>query len=129
MEQPLGNLLFGIGAGPVFANLTVKAFLQGFYLGGGQMTAVLDPISKPTVCDSVTVSLAQGTPPFTILSSVKSVLSTTGTGVFSFPGSFANGSYYIVVNHRNSMETWSRSPKTLSVSGTFFDFTIPYTGQ
>ncbi len=123
------NLLFGIGAGPVFANLTVKAYLQGFYLGGGQMTAVLDPITKPTVSDSVTVSLAQSTPPFTILSSVKSVLSTTGTGVFSFPGSFANGSYYIVVNHRNSMETWSRSPKTLSVSGAFFDFTIPYTGQ
>ena len=119
------NTVFGIGTAPLFAILNIKAFIQGFYTVGGVMTAVIDPVNKATTTDSITVSLAQSFSPYAIVASVKTTINTSGIGAFAFSSSLAGSSYYIVIKHRNSIETWSANPILLSSGGTTFDFTVP----
>lgn len=78
-------------------------------------------------CDSIEVSLALATSPYTIMYTTKNVINSTGNGVFTFPGAVQGGNYYIVVRHRNSIETWSGAAIAFpSVSNTF-DFSTAIT--
>ena len=108
-----------------FNTLNLKAFIQGFYLGGGSQQAVLDPISLPTICDSVTVELHSTTAPYALLFSTKNVLATNGTGSFLFPSATLGNSYYVAIHHRNSIETWSKLPITFSTSSVSLDLSVP----
>jgi hypothetical protein len=86
---------------------------------------VLDPVSLPTVCDSVTVELHSTTSPFALLYTTKNVLATNGTGSFLFPSATLGNSYYVVIHHRNSIETWSKLPITFSSSSVSLDLSVP----
>jgi len=130
IELPSGcssssNNIFTIGNAPLFTVLNIKAFIQGFYNSGGHMNAVIDQINKPNVADSIVVSIAQANYPYAKVASSKGVLSTTGYGSFAFNFSFAGNYYYLVLNHRNCIETWSAVPILLSSGTTLFDFTTP----
>ncbi|MBL0097200.1 MAG: hypothetical protein IPP46_12470 [Bacteroidetes bacterium] len=46
-------------------------------------------------------------------------------GNFVFPGSSIGNSYYIVVRHRNAIETWSKFPILFNGTAVTYDFTIP----
>jgi hypothetical protein len=105
--------------------LNLKLFIEGFYIGGGFMQAVLDPINYPSVCDSITVELHESTSPFQIIHSVSGTVSTSGMGNFVFPGSSIGNSYYIVVRNRNAIETWSKFPILFNGTAVTYDFTIP----
>ncbi len=108
--------------------LNLKAFIEGFYTGGGQMQAVLnnsDPVLFPlNYCDTITVVLHEANAPYNLVTSKQTILLTNGNALVQFPGSLINGSYYIVLQHRNSIETWSKLPVTFG-SNTSFDFTAP----
>ncbi|MBL0097213.1 MAG: hypothetical protein IPP46_12535 [Bacteroidetes bacterium] len=105
--------------------LNLKLFIEGFYIGGGFMQAVLDPINYPSVCDSITVELHESTNPFQIIHSVSGTVSTSGMGNFVFPGSSIGNSYYILVRHPNAIETWSKFPILFNGTAVTYDFTIP----
>jgi hypothetical protein len=91
--------------------LNLKVFLEGFYNGTTQ------------VPDTVKVYLAQNTTPFTLKDSSAVVLNSAGTGTLSF-GKAGNGAYYIVVKHRNHIETWSANAMTFGTGNTTpYDFT------
>ncbi len=90
--------------------LNLKVFIEGFYLGAGIMKAVVDPLNQPTLCDSISVELRNSFSPFGIAQSVKNTINIYGNGNFVFPGSIQGQSYYIVIRHRNSLETWSSVP-------------------
>jgi hypothetical protein len=47
---------------------------------------------------------------------------TDGTISLTLPADVVGNSYYIVVNHRNTVQTWSATPVTMT-STTSFDFT------
>jgi len=49
------------------------------------------------------------------------VLKTDGTALMNFSSAILGNSYYIVVKHRNAMETWSKLPVTFSAT-TSYDF-------
>ncbi|MFM9056326.1 MAG: hypothetical protein ACKOQY_06510 [Bacteroidota bacterium] len=102
--------------------LTVKLFIEGFYLGGGQMASVLDPVNRPHVSDSITIALADTLPPYSILSSIPTVLYTDGSVQLVYPSGFFGRSYYIVIRHRNTIETWSKSPVPLKNNMVLYDF-------
>lgn len=51
----------------------------------------------------------------------KVILHTNGTASVQFPGATLGNSYHVAIKHRNSMETWSASPVTIS-STTSYDF-------
>ena len=92
-------------------NLSVKAFLQALYQASG-MTPVLYNNSlhaSPTAVDSVTIELHSAISPYNKRYSVKGLLTSNGQVQVTF-ANFQDGSYYIVIRHRNSIETWSKNP-------------------
>jgi PKD domain len=103
--------------------LNLKAFLEGYYLGGGVMQAVVDPMLYPTLCDTITVELRNNISPYSLERSVRGVLNTSGNGQFIFPGNIVSKQYYIVVKSRNGIETWSKLPMLMDVPVEVFDFT------
>lgn len=102
-------------------NVNIKTFIEGYYTGSGTMNAAINPVLHPTLCDSLTLSLASSVSPYTILYSTKAVMNTNGTVQYNIPNSFNGNSYYLVLNHRNALETWSASPILLS-PGVSYDF-------
>ncbi|MCX6162352.1 MAG: PQQ-binding-like beta-propeller repeat protein [Ignavibacteriae bacterium] len=91
--------------------LNLKIYLEGFWDGSTQ------------VSDTTTVYLANTTTPFAFIDSAKVVLSTSGTYSVNFTKA-PNASYYIVVNHRNHLETWSKLPQSFVTNVVVnYDFT------
>ena len=102
-------------------SFNLKLMIQGFYLGSGTMRACIDPILYPTICDSVTIELHSSTSPFASVDISLSTIDVNGNGVFSFLSNELGQSYYLVIKHRNALETWSASPVTMT-SGGSYDF-------
>jgi hypothetical protein len=123
ITSPCGSVssgtIFSISSG---LTLNLKLFIEGLYQGAGQMIGTI----SPTVTDTIIVSLASASPPQQKLFSNVSTLSRNGNGVFSFPSATLGTSYYIVVQHRNCLETWSAIPVLMSTPNKSYDFS---TGQ
>ena len=77
--------------------------------------------------DTVKVFLANSAAPFQIIDS-STVFSITDSLNYLAHPSFSNteygNSYYIVVRHRNSIETWSAFPVTFTSDTILYNFTI-----
>jgi len=105
--------------------LNVKLLIEGYYLGPGQMQAVLfnQGISPdPTASDTVTVELHDALFPFATVASVKTILHTDGNAQAIFLPELISQSLYIVIRHRNIIETWSKFPVLMDVPVKSFDF-------
>jgi hypothetical protein len=82
--------------------LNLTAFVEGFYT----------PSLESMIPDTMQVLLRSGTN-FARVDSAKAVLGANGTGTFLFRGSSSvDSSYYLVLQHRNSIETWSAAAQT-----------------
>lgn len=93
-----------------------------FTLSTLNLTVNLEAYSP--VQDTVTVSLRSATSPYGLIEMSKAYLSPTGTAAVSFAKAVDGVNYYVVVNHRNSVETWSKSGGEVFSSGTLsYDFT------
>lgn len=103
--------------------LNIKVFLEGFYTGNRTMIASVDPVLRDTLADTITVCLANRFVPHQILYSTKALLSTNGLAPAYFPQPALLNSYYIVVKHRNSLETWSSVIFAFNYPDTTYDFT------
>jgi len=88
-------------------NLTA-IMLQGLYNGGGTMRQAMDAAGahwSAGVADHITVELHNSATYGTVVYTATDVaLSTTGTATITIPGTY-DGSYYITIKHRNSLET------------------------
>ena len=83
--------------------LNLTMFIEGFYNAG----------SNSQVSDTVQVELRNSASPFAVADQSKAVVSANGTVQLTF-GNAANGSYYIALKHRSSIETWSAGTISLS---------------
>ena len=106
-------------------NLTV--FMQGLLNPATQlMNKVMDENGEHftgTIADQLVVKLAQASTPYAIVATSEILnLSQDGTCQVSFPETFGE-SYYIVVTHRNSVETWSATPVSFISNTIGYDFT------
>jgi hypothetical protein len=91
--------------------LNLKVFLEGFYNGSTQ------------VKDTVKIYLANPSTPYAFRDSSKAYLDENGNTTIGFTGA-PNGNYYIVVRHRNHLETWSNNFQSFATgSTTNFNFT------
>ncbi|MDQ3020052.1 MAG: hypothetical protein M3R36_05720 [Bacteroidota bacterium] len=100
---------------PVTCNL--KIAIEGLY------NPVTDMLRKK---DSVSAYLRNINSPYQIIDSAKALIdSITLTGSFPFPNAVF-GTYYIVVKHKNSLETWSKSGGEFLLNGSTnnYDFTV-----
>ena len=103
--------------------LHIKVYIQGFYTGNGEMTATIDAIQFPSLCDTILVELHSGTFPFEMNYSFLSILDTEGTINLDKSG-IPVQEFYIVLKHRNCLETWSSLPVNFSGLNTFYDFSV-----
>ncbi|MBL7772728.1 MAG: peptidoglycan DD-metalloendopeptidase family protein [Chitinophagaceae bacterium] len=106
-----------------YTPITVKMLIQGYYDGNALMKPVLynqGVSSNTNIADSVTIEFRDTTSPYNLVSSRKVILPTNGVANTIAPGT--SGAYYIKVNHRNAIETWSGLPFTVVPNG-FYDFT------
>ena len=113
-----GVTSFGTFTGGVSLDKTLNltsVMLEGLYNGGGTMRQAQDAFGShwpAGVADHITVELHSAVPGSyaTIIYSATDVpLSTTGTVSLIVPGTY-NGSYYITIKHRNSLETTTAVP-------------------
>ena len=115
-----------------YTTLNVKAFLEGYYSGSETMQPVLQynqgVTLDTTLCDSVTVALyspsniATNTPgPYTPDYTFNAIATTKGISIAQFPASLEGTSYWISLEHRNHISTWSANPVTIQ-EYTTYDF-------
>ena len=102
--------------GPPTANANIKVIPEGFYNPGSE---------KLNMRDTARVYLHNITSPYAIIDSAKSIIdSVTFSGSYIF-SNVSNGTYYLAVKHRNTIETWSKAGgESLTNGGTLnYDFT------
>ncbi len=107
-------------------DLQISAFLEGLYIGNNTMTSAIynaNGQASNTMADSIIVSLYQSNSTFNLVYSVKSILNVNGLCIVSIPISYLGNSYYLVIKHRNSIETWSSQAIALSSSQVSYSFT------
>ncbi|MDZ4712905.1 MAG: hypothetical protein SGI89_11360, partial [bacterium] len=120
--EAVGNIFFDLSNvnfrifTPAAVSSTFTLAQQGFYNTS---------ISALNMRDTVRIYLRNTVAPYTIVDSGKTVIdSLTLSGSLTFSNA-QSGTYYIVVKHRNALETWSKSGGEAFVRGTTFtyDFT------
>ncbi len=88
-----------------------KVLMEGFYNGSSM------------VPDTVTVELRSSAAPYNFIDQSKIILNSNGEGSGKFYSAQNGMPYYIVVKHRNALETWSASPQTFTSNALTYDFT------
>ncbi len=118
-HQIAGSALtaFGEITGGEFAtagHVQVKVLTEGLYNAGGYLNSQ----------DTIRILLANATSPYAVVDSAEAILDSItylATGTFT---AASNGTYYVVIKHRNSIETWSAAGIAYTTSGTVdYDFT------
>lgn len=80
-------------------------------------------VTNLMVSDTTQVYLRSDVSPYGISDSATSVLDQDGNGIFYFGNAVNGASYFVVVNHRNSIETWSASTHSFTDDTLSYDFT------
>ena len=93
---------------PCSVTISLRLFLEGFYTGANAMTPVVN--SSLQLTDTIHFELRETIAPFAVQHTATGVVNSSGYVDFVFPPSLWQQSYYMVVKHRNSIETWSKTP-------------------
>jgi hypothetical protein len=102
------------GAFSSAGTVVVKVIPQGFYNDGDYLNS----------SDTVTVLLASASSPYAVVDSAVVVLDSISFQASASLTTAESGNYYIVIKHRNSIETWSASAVAYTKgSTTNYDFT------
>ncbi|MBX7043405.1 MAG: S8 family serine peptidase [Ignavibacteria bacterium] len=95
-------------------NLQLTALVQGLY----------NPVTNVSIRDTLTVLLRRFNSPYALVDSADAYMTASGTGSFDFRNAQTGVSYYIVVRHRNGLETWSSAPVVFSGIQASYNFTL-----
>ena len=77
--------------------------------------------SSTTDVEDITVEL-RNTSTYTVVATTTAALKTDGTAICTF-ASAPSGSFYLVINGRNIVQTWSATPITVGTTPASYDFT------
>jgi hypothetical protein len=114
-----GELLAGI------KQLSLSLFLEGLYIGGGSMRKAqgLSGDQFPgLVADQISLELHSSVNPFTTVAGPYPVdLNIDGSASLSLSNAISSD-YYLVIKHRNSLETWSSTPVPFNSALINYDF-------
>lgn len=106
-------------------NLNLSVFLEGLFNGTTMNKAQNESGDQfpGLVADQITVELHSSASPFALVAGPYTAnLNTDGTTSITVPASFSS-SYYVVVKHRNTLETWSAVPISFSGTSVSHNFT------
>ncbi len=96
---------------PLPNKLNLTVFIEGF---ANEFGALL-------YTDTIQVILADPNLPFNKVDSAKFIINSSGSGTFYFEDALRTP-YYIIVNHRNSVETWSALSQSFSTGELSYNF-------
>ena len=105
------------------ANISSNCSDIGLYLRYANQGFYDDVLDNHSITDIVRVYLADQNPPYNFVDTAVMYLERN---LLLNEVSFYNappGDYYLVLKHRNALETWSASPVTVSDNPGFYDFT------
>jgi hypothetical protein len=109
---------------PVDKSLNLTLFVEGIF-NGTSMNKVQNESEDQfsgLIADQVTVELHNSLSPFTLAAGPYTVdLNTDGTASVSIPSALV-ADYFIVIRHRNSIETWSSNPVSFSGTSVNYNF-------
>lgn len=90
-----------------------------------QLTALIEGFFNGTdmIQDSVTVELRNSAEPYSLVEQKKLLLNSSGYGTTNLTSLLEGASYYIIVKHRSSIETWSSAPVSFVNGSITYDFT------
>ncbi|MBK7763210.1 MAG: choice-of-anchor D domain-containing protein [Bacteroidetes bacterium] len=114
----------GNGTNDNYSFLHLNVFIEGYYVGNSQMAPVLlnqGLVACPTQTDTLVVEL-HDTNTYNFITEAKAIVNTNGTASFRFTN--INGWYYLVLKHRNAIQTWSSLPVYISSIPTNYNFTV-----
>lgn len=97
---------------PSVKTLNIKSYIEGFY----------DTQNTTMTADTVKIILRKTVSPYSAVDSASSIINSSGEGVFNFYEANNATEYYIVVTHRNSIETWSSAVSKFNANKMSYDF-------
>ena len=101
----------------VAITLHLTCFIQGYYLWNGEMQPALynqGVSNDPYLTDTVEIQILASTPPYQGVQSTQALLHTNGSMTCKLNPSLFGHAYYIALQHRNAIETWSAAPVQMS---------------
>lgn len=104
--------------------IDLKFLNQGYYTSNGNMSTVLFDqgiSSSINITDSFVISLHNSNPPYELVATNKTT--SLINGILNAKFNNLVGNYYVAVNGRNTLETWSSIPLLVGSTPTFYDFT------
>jgi endonuclease/exonuclease/phosphatase family metal-dependent hydrolase len=90
---------------------SLSVLIEGFYNGTTMRT------------DTISVELRNANSPYVLIDEAKVLLNSSGQSSPRFYNAQNSVPYYIVIKHRNAVETWSALPQTFSSNTLAYDFT------
>jgi hypothetical protein len=96
---------------PTNKTLNITALIEGMWNG------------STSAIDTLTLEIRSTTSPYTLVESKKILTNNLGYGTATFTQPSENTPYYLVVKHRNSIETWSAIGVQFITGSLMFDFT------
>ncbi|MFH1119840.1 MAG: hypothetical protein V1775_08445 [Bacteroidota bacterium] len=126
IDEPLEDYYINGSVGPMgMKTMNLGLSLEGLYNPvSGQMNKAVGRNFPEPVADEITVCLTSSGFPYPIIFEKDSVtLDQNGMCQVEIPGNL-NDDYYIIVKHRNSIETWSAQPVSFTGSSVTYDFSI-----
>jgi photosystem II stability/assembly factor-like uncharacterized protein len=82
-----------------------------------------NPATNTMISDAINVYLRNAAPPYDIVDFAGVYVDSTGYVSFDFLNAANGTDYYIQIEHRNSLETWSSTPVQFSGFSLNYDFT------
>ena len=108
------------------STLTIKAFVESYYYPlAYRMKPIIDPINAPLLFDTITIELHKPSD-LSLVFIKKKVFNVFGNASITLPEYLIDKHYYIVLRHRNSIETWSKEP-VLIHDNVYYNFTSSVT--
>ena len=101
----------------VSINLNITCFIQGYYLWNGEMQPALfnqGMSNDLSITDTLGVQIIDAAPPYNVVQNLQAILHTDGTLHCKLYPSLLGHAYYIALQHRNAVETWSANPVMLT---------------
>lgn len=115
-----GSILRYIGDSPKLVTINLTAIVEGLYD---------QSIDEMVRRDTLHLHLRNSTSPYSLVDSTKGVLdSATFTGQFIFPNA-ASGTYYIVADYKNTIETWSKSGGETMIAAVPYNYNFTNAGS
>jgi endonuclease/exonuclease/phosphatase family metal-dependent hydrolase len=89
------------------------------------LTAIIEGLFNGVtmVTDTITIELRNSASPYSLVDQANVLLNGNGEGTGRFFNAANETPYYIVIKHRNALETWSASPQTFMDDELTYDFT------